>query len=233
MLKIYRKVISLAVRERRKIRLGKIYRRFREFTMISASTYVDNLILAERVSKLSGCVVECGVWRGGMIAGMAALLGQNRRYFLFDSFEGLPPAKVIDGEAALSWQNAKHLPGYYDNCTAPEDFAARAMTMAGASSFQLIKGWFNETIPSFNPLEPIAILRLDGDWYDSTMVSLQSLFELVAPGGLIVLDDYHTWDGCSRALHDFLSRKSAVERIQSFNNICFLERKGAIQTAKV
>lgn len=233
MLNIYRKAKSLAGRERRKIKLRKIYRQFKEFTMIPSGTYVDNLILAERVSRLPGCVVECGVWRGGMIAGMATLLGPNRSYFLFDSFEGLPPAKAIDGESALSWQTAKNSPGYYDNCTAPEDFARRAMTLARAISFQLIKGWFNETVPTFRPPETIALLRLDGDWYDSTMVCLESLFDRVTAGGLIVLDDYHTWDGCSRALHDFLSRKSAVERIQSFNNICFMEKRRVTQTTNV
>jgi len=195
--------------------------------MIESDTYASNLSLASKVTGVSGCVVECGVWRGGMSAGLATILGADRNYFLFDSFEGLPPAKEIDGDAALNWQLNKESPNYYDNCTAGEEYARRAMTLSGARSFQLVRGWFDKTLPTFQLPEPIALLRLDGDWYDSTMVCLNSLFERVAPGGLIILDDYHTWDGCSRALHDFLSQHSAVERIHSLDNICYLQKAAA------
>ena len=98
------------------------------------------------------------------------------------------------------------------------------MRIAGARSFSLIKGWFNETVPNFKPPSPIALLRLDGDWYESTMVCLVHLFDEVAPGGIVILDDYYIWDGCSRALHDFLSKRLAVERVRSLGNVCFLEK---------
>jgi hypothetical protein len=221
---IYRAFRSSIAGEVSTWRYRRVYEKFREFTMISRETYVNNLSLASMVAAVPGCVVECGVWRGGMSAGLATILGANRKYFLFDSFEGLPPAKEIDGSAALSWQLNKESPMYHDNCTAGEEFAGRAMTLSGARSFQLVKGWFDQTLPSFHLPEPIALLRLDGDWYDSTMVCLNSLFDLVAPNGLIILDDYHTWDGCSRALHDFLSQHSAVERIHSLDNICYLRK---------
>jgi hypothetical protein len=221
---IYRALRSSIDREISVRRYRRIYEKFREFTMISRETYVNNLSLASKVEVVSGCVVECGVWRGGMSAGLAAILGTNRNYFLFDSFEGLPPAKEIDGNAALSWQSNKESPMYHDNCTAGEEFARRAMTLSGAPSFHLVKGWFDQTLPTFQLPEPIALLRLDGDWYDSTMVCLNAFFDLVAPNGLIILDDYHTWDGCSRALHDFLSQHSAVERIHSLDNICYLQK---------
>lgn len=185
---------------------------------------MDNLRLARRVSNVDGCVVECGVWRGGMTAALVSVLGAHRKYFLFDSFEGLPPAKPVDGAAALRWQRDTQSAGYYDNCSAGEEFARRAMMLSGAASFYLIKGWFEKTLSDFSPPEPIALLRLDGDWYDSTLVCLERLFEHVAPGGMIILDDYYTWDGCSRALHDFLSRHSAVERIQNLGGVCYIEK---------
>ena len=202
----------------------KEFERFREFTMIPRNTYVDNLFLARKVRLIPGCVVECGVWRGGMSAGLVSVLGAERKYFLFDSFEGLPPAQEIDGKGACDWQQQKDVPTYFDNCSASPDFAERAMTLAGVKSFHLVKGWFNETLPGFIPPEPIALLRLDGDWYDSTIVCLESLFDHVAPGGLIVLDDYYTWDGCARALHDFLSRRSSTVRIRSRGEVCYLQK---------
>lgn len=202
--------------------LTRIYDRFASFTMIPQPIYLDNLRLAQRVATLPGSVVECGVWRGGMSAGLATVLGPERAYLLFDSFEGLPPAKEIDGEAAVRWQRDTTSPTYYDNCTAPAEFAERAMQSAGIAAPHLIKGWFETTLPGFVPPGPIALLRLDADWYESTMVCLESLFDRVAPGGLIVLDDYYTWDGCSRAVHDFLSRRCAPERIRNLNDTCYL-----------
>jgi O-methyltransferase len=212
-------------------RYGAVYDRFRDFTMIPRILYINNLILAERVSALPGCVVECGVWRGGMSAGLPAVLGTDRQYFLFDSFEGLPPAKEVDGESAIRWQQNPLSPDHNNNCTAGEDFADRAMTLSGSRSFHLVKGWFEKTLPSFRPPEPIALLRLDADWYDSTMVCLKSLFDSMLPQGLIIIDDYYTWDGCSRAVHDFLSQRSAVERIQSSpEGVCFLQKAAALKT---
>ena len=194
--------------------------------MVRPESYIDNMRIAERLRKanLQGCVLECGVWRGGMIAGLVTLLGSERDYFLFDSFEGLPPAKQVDGEGALRWQANTGVAEYFDNCSAPPEFASEAMRIAGARSFSLIKGWFNETVPKFKPPSPIALLRLDGDWYESTMVCLVHLFDEVAPGGIVILDDYYTWDGCCRALHDFLSKRSAVERVRSLGNVCFLQK---------
>ncbi len=217
----------VAGRWRRLRRFRQIYKRFHAYTMIPQDIFVDNLLVADRLLNRPGCVVECGVWRGGMSAGIASVLGDDRRYFLFDSFEGLPPAKSIDGEAALAWQKNTTSATYYDNCKAPAEYAQRAMTLAGARSFQLIKGWFNDTVRSFVPPEPIALLRLDGDWYESTHVCLEALFQYVCPGGLIIIDDYYTWDGCSRALHDFLSSRGLPDRIRSFGSVCALERTSA------
>lgn len=210
---------------RRLFRHRNIYQRFQDFTMIPRDTYSVNLSLAERVKFISGCVVECGVWRGGMTAGIASILGPDRKYFLFDSFEGLPPAKEIDGPAAIKWQQNTKSSNYYDNCAAPPEFAERAMRLAGISSYELVRGWFNTTVPTTKIEEPIALLRLDADWYDSTMICLEFFYKKVRPGGLIILDDYYAWDGCSRALHDFLSCYSAIERIHSIGNTCYLEKK--------
>jgi len=221
----YQSIRAQAKHCRRSIQFGRIYSRFRDFTMIPREMYVNNLLLAERVKRVPGCVVECGVWRGGMSAGIASMLGPARRYFLYDSFDGLPPAKAIDGQKALEWQKNTQSPNYHDNCSAPPEFARRAMTLAGATSFELVQGWFHETLPGKQIDGPIALLRLDGDWYESTMICLEHLFDQVTPGGLVILDDYYAWDGCSRALHDFLSRRSAVERVRNLGNFCYLEKR--------
>ncbi len=169
-----------------------------------------------------------------MIAGIASVLGTNRKYYLFDSFQGLPLAQEVDGKDAIEWQQNKESPIYYDNCSAGKEVATKAMNLANIPNFELVAGWFNDTIPNHRNGEPIALLRLDGDWYDSTMTCLENLFERVAPGGLIIIDDYYTWDGCSRAVHDFLSLRSAAERIDSLNGVCFiLKRSNQMQTEAI
>lgn len=202
-----------------------IFRKFKEFTMIPGVTYIENLKLAEHFGDIDGCVVECGTWRGGMIGGVAQLLG-NREYHLFDSFEGLPEAKEVDGAAAIAWQNDKNSPGYFDNCSAEMGYAEKAMKLSGAQNYFIKKGWFSETLPHFDKSKKIAILRLDGDWYESTMDCLTNLYDNVVPGGVIIMDDYYAWDGCARAVHDFLSRRNLPDRIMQWNNnICYILKK--------
>jgi O-methyltransferase len=207
-------------------RLRRIYDDFQDFTMIPPGQFMTNLELAESVRHLPGCIIECGVWRGGMSAGMAVVLGPHRHYFLFDSFEGLPKVMPIDGESALRWQQDTASPGYHDNCCADESFARSAMAKAGACNSTFIKGWFENTLPKFTPSGPIALLRLDGDWYESTTTCLEHLFPHVVPGGAIIIDDYYAWEGCARAVHDYLSRHERTERITSHQNVCLIQKRG-------
>ena len=150
-----------------------------------------------------------------MSAALIELGGPNRDYYFFDSFEGLPPAKEIDGSAALAWQADTTAPGFYDNCSASIDefMATIALSDIAPDRVHPIKGFFDSTFPTFTP-PPISILRLDADWYDSTILCLRKFWDHILPNGLILIDDYYKWDGCSRAVHDFLSERKAPERIR-------------------
>jgi len=198
-------------------RYRKIYRQFSKYTMIPEAGYLRNLALVQNFSHVQGTVVECGVWRGGMIAGIATLLGSDREYHLFDSFEGLPPAREIDGQSAIAWQADKNSPGYYDNCSAEESEATAAMKLAGTQHFILHKGWFDKSIPSWSKsAAPIAVLRLDCDWYDSMMVCLNHLMPRLTPGGIVIVDDYYGWDGCTKAVHEYLAASKKPLRMRQF-----------------
>lgn len=206
----------------KRLRANVFYHKYKDYTMIPIETYVDNLILCESINHIDGCIVECGVWRGGMIAGIFDYLRKKRKCILFDSFEGLPIAQEIDGVAAKKWQK-KNTNAGLDNCIAEIGFAEKAMKLAKSENYQIVKGWFDTTIPKTSINEPIAILRLDGDWYDSTLICLENLYPLVIDGGLIIVDDYYAWDGCARALHDYLSKNSLPLRIkQTKNNVCYI-----------
>jgi O-methyltransferase len=203
--------------------LEGIFEEFGNFTMISRSLYAENLRVARMYAgEIGGNVVECGVWRGGMSAGLARVLGKNRKYYLFDSFEGLPAAKDIDGADAIQWQGDTKSVSYYDNCKAEIGFAEAAMQKTGVR-FELIKGWFSDTLPKFTVPGPIALLRLDGDWYESTIDCLTHLYPKVAQKGVIIIDDYFTWEGCSKAVHDYLSSIKSSSRIHtSAGGVCYI-----------
>jgi hypothetical protein len=201
-------------------RYHRIWRRFRRRTMLPRHAYIGNLHLAENILKASplaaGAVVECGTWKGGMSAGLLSVARGRRDFHFFDSFEGLPPAEAIDGQRALDWQRNTNADDYHDNNRADRS-AFEALVRGVARDDQRVhvrNGWFSETLKGFRPEAGIALLRLDGDWYRSTMDCLEALFDQMLPGGLIIIDDYLVWDGCTRAVHDFLSDRKAIEGVR-------------------
>jgi len=214
---ILRRVARFTVNE---MRFRRLYRKYRKHTMIPETLYTGNLHVAARVATIQGTIVECGTWRGGMIAGIADVLGSSRHYYLCDSFQGLPPAKEIDGPEALAWQANPSGLTYHNNCTASVDEARSAMAMFPAKNYTILKGWFEETLPTFPP-GPIALLRIDADWYDSTKCILENLAMRVVPRGFIVIDDYHDWEGCTLAVNEFAARYKWKIR-QNHHGVCYI-----------
>jgi len=99
------------------IRVYFLYSKYEKYTMVPVKYFVFNIVLAYRFRKISGDIVEREVWRVGMIAGISEIIS-CKKAFLFDSFEGLPVAKSIDGLKAREWQNNPGGQYYYNNCTA-------------------------------------------------------------------------------------------------------------------
>jgi hypothetical protein len=93
----------------RRWKYRQIYNRFNDYTMLPPDWYAANLELCDNFRHIAGSVVECGVWKGGMSAGIAYLLGDDRAYYLYDSFQGLPAAEdqdIIHGQTspAKDWE---------------------------------------------------------------------------------------------------------------------------------
>ena len=65
-----------------------------------------------------------------------------------------------------------------------------------------MKGWFSETLPKA-PIEKVAVLRMDGDTYESTMDALGLLYSKVSSGGYCIIDDYWSFDDCKRAVDEY------------------------------
>lgn len=197
-------------------RYARLWHRWHDRTMQRRKRFFANLYLVEshleRHPGLVGGYVECGCWRGGMSFAMADARTRLADFALFDSFEGLPPAGPRDGDAVRLQAESRLL---HDNNRADHgDVLAVAARFAAPRRFDVRKGWFNDTLPAYVPPAPVAVLRMDGDWYDSTLCILENLWPHLAADALVIVDDYYDWDGCARALHDFLSRRGRAERIR-------------------
>ena len=100
------------------------------------------------------------------------------------------------------------------------------MKISGVKNYKIIKGWFSDTLPKSNFEKKIAILRLDADWYESTMTCFENLYKNVERGGLIIIDDYYTWDGCAMAVHEFITKQKDNSRLfQSGDGVCYIVKK--------
>jgi O-methyltransferase len=198
--------------------------RVRPFTMISNDWLTDLARLVQTVlaNDIPGDFVECGVWRGGASFLMADLLRQageqNRKVWLFDSFEGLPPPEVVDGPAAQQYAIETTNPYYYDNCRVSVEEVRQAAAQLGLAEYtECVQGWFDQTLPAHRSrIGPIALLRLDCDWHASMRCCLDNLYDQVADGGFVAVDDYFGLDGCALAVHEFLGERHLAHRIESF-----------------
>lgn len=203
------------------VRFASYWRELRGATMIAPYDYVANLLLvSEAVADSSlgcGAIVECGTWRGGMSVGLMRAGGPGRRYVFCDSFAGLPPPEKIDGTAALEWAANTGGPRYFDNCRAERAEFVHTLNVAGfdESKYSLVHGFYVDSLPLLK-VDDIAVLRLDCDWYSSTLQCLQRFWSHVLPGGLVIFDDYYDWEGCRKAVHDFLAANSLGEAISRF-----------------
>ncbi|MFY8105391.1 MAG: TylF/MycF/NovP-related O-methyltransferase [Elstera sp.] len=156
---------------------------------------------------IPGDLIETGVWRGGatvFMRGYCAAHGiTDRRIWVADSFAGLPPPSVMEDNG-------------YDLSPAQEPALAidQARVEALFARYDLLDeqvrflpGWFRDTLPSA-PIERLALLRLDGDLYESTFDALDALYDKVVPGGFIVVDDYGALPPCRQAIEDFRAQRA-------------------------
>lgn len=198
----------------------------RPYTMISQErllTLFEQVNFCEKAG-IPGCYVECGVWKGGSV-GLMALANMKygtepRHIHLFDSFEEIcEPDASVDGARAVNEVKARStggvsgklqpLTGIYDCFGGPGTLEGNRALLEGVIGYDPMhlhyhKGWFQDTLPQVTNIGEIAILRLDGDWYASTKVCLEYLYNKVVPGGFIIIDDYGAYEGCKKAVDEYI-----------------------------
>ena len=177
--------------------------------------------------NVPGDLIEAGVWRGGTSIFMRGILQvldvKDRRVWVADSFEGLPPV-----DPALHPKEAKAVGGPtikdgYRNFAASIEEVKRNFQAYGMLDEQtcFLKGWFKDTLPSV-PVETFAVVRLDGDLYESTRDALTALNPKLAPGGYMIIDDYgeDLWTECRRAVDEYRHDHGIHDEIVSVDSKC-------------
>jgi hypothetical protein len=176
---------------------------------------LDNLqFCTESIIKnnIPGDLIETGVWRGGGSIFMRAVLKAygitDRTIWVADSFEGLPApnADKYPQDAGDPHHTIKFLAVSLEQVKA--NFAKYGL-LDGQVKF--LKGWFKDTLPQA-PVGQLALIRLDGDMYESTMDGLKNLYPKLAVGGYLIVDDY-VLKGCREAVHDFRSAQGIHDEI--------------------
>jgi len=174
--------------------------------------------------EIPGDIMETGVWRGGACIFARAVLKahgvSDRSVVLADSFEGLPTPSV-EADRGYDLSEESYLAVSLDE------------VKAGFERFGLLddrvkflKGWFKDTLPGADVHE-VAVLRLDGDLYESTMDVLNSMYRKVAAGGFVIIDDFHSWPPCKLAVTDFRTRMNIVDPIVEIDGSAVFWRKSS------
>lgn len=166
-----------------------------------------------RHDRVHGDLMETGVWRGGAVVFMRGYLAAynmtDRTVWAADSFAGLPKPTVIEDAGydfsadvhpilAISLEEVKQLFAKYDLLD---------------EQVQFVKGWFHESLPQV-PVKELALLRLDGDLYESTWDALVNLYHKVVPGGFVIIDDYGDFQPCRTAVDKFRAQHQIAEPIE-------------------
>jgi O-methyltransferase len=182
---------------------------------------LDNLHFCIRDAlhnQIPGDLIETGVWRGGSTIFMRAVLKaydiRNRAVWVADSFAGLPPPDPLNYP---SDQGDIHHTFDYLRVTLEEVRANFKRYGLLDDQVHFLKGWFKDTLPGA-PIERLAVLRLDGDMYESTMDALTNLYPKLQPGGYIIIDDY-ALPGCRAAVGDFRTSHRIEDKIIDVDGI--------------
>jgi O-methyltransferase len=163
--------------------------------------------------NIPGCFVETGVWRGGSSIFAKAVFKENgahdRIVWCCDSFEGMPSPSSTDLsiESGTDFSDRAYL-------VATETQVANNFRKFGLldDNVRFLKGWFCDTLPTA-PIGEIAILRMDGDLYESTMDALTNLYPKISKGGYVIVDDYKSWKGCRTAVDEFRKKNGISDEI--------------------
>ncbi len=164
-------------------------------------------ILRDRVP---GDLIECGVWRGGAVIFMRGFLAahrvRHRLVWVADSFCGPPKPTLPQDQGEDLSAAAQPVLSVPLECVR-ENFARHGLL---DDQVRFLPGWFKATLPNA-PIRRLALLRVDGDLYESTMDALSALYDRLSPGGFAIVDDYGCIPACRQAVDEFRAGQGITE----------------------
>jgi hypothetical protein len=175
---------------------------------------------------IPGDFIETGVWRGGATLLMRGFLAAHnitdRKVWVADSFAGLPaPSHPADAGYDFSVGVAPVLAVSRDEV---EDLFRRYDLLDDQVGF--LEGWFSDTLPNA-PIDQLALMRLDGDLYESTMDAITALYDKLSPGGYVIVDDYNDFAPCRRAITEFRESRGITSELHKVDWTAVYWRKEA------
>lgn len=190
-----------------------VLRIIKPYTMLSEMRLYNLYKMARHIceSGIQGNFVECGVAAGGSSALLAWVIKMYshhpRKLFAFDSFSGMPSPTANDSHSGMDAESTGWGTG---TCSAPESSVIQACSKLGvADVLTTVKGYFQDTLPQIRDwVGMVALLHMDGDWYDSTRTILDNLYDRLVNGAFVQVDDYGYWEGCRKAIHEFMDARS-------------------------
>jgi hypothetical protein len=182
--------------------------------------------------RVPGDLIETGTWRGGASIFMRAVLREHgvtdRVVWLADSFEGLPEPDPEKFPIEARMHKSPVMERRFNRFAASLEEVQRNFASFGLLDDQVrfLEGWFKDTLP-VAPISALAVLRLDGDYYESTMDALTSLYAKVSPGGYTIVDDYgeDSWTYCRQAVDDFRRANGITEPMTRVDSKCYYWRR--------
>jgi O-methyltransferase len=189
-------------------------------SMVGIARLTNVRDLAQRAidEGVPGDFIETGVWRGGCCILMRGVLAINkvkdRKVFVADSFKGLPKPNVeaFPKDAGLDWSMVHELAVSLEEVKS--NFAAYDLL---DDQVEFIKGYFSDTLSTVKA-DRFALLRLDGDLYESTIVALECLYPRLSPGGYVIIDDYGAVQACRDAADDYRARNNITSLIYQIDS---------------
>jgi O-methyltransferase len=175
-----------------------------------------------------GDLIETGVWRGGatiFMRGVLKALGiADRNVWVADSFEGLPVPDEERFPVEAKTHRGPMMNKAYGHFAVGLEEVRRNFQAFGLLDDQVrfLRGWFKDTLPTA-PINQIAVMRLDGDYYESTMDGLVNLYDKLSIGGYAIIDDYgeDTWTYCRKAVDEFRSERRISDPIIRVDTKCY------------
>jgi O-methyltransferase len=216
-------ILSIIVGNFDRYSMSRIVYKVMPYSLVGINGLETTHTLAKELNRkrINGSFIELGVAQGGC----SALIWEvafdkdselNREVWLFDSFEGLPEPSKEDFRSGETGNHLRPLP--VGSCLGELAFVEKLLFEKfrfPKKKVHIIKGWFKETLPTHaKKIKDIALLRMDGDWYDSTKICLDYFYDKVVCEGIVIIDDYESCFGCKKAVDEFITNKKLEVSLQ-------------------